>query len=108
MIAAIAAGAFVVATNLEFSDAAFAPFLAGNLLLLGASAFWGLDNTASAVITRRVSIPAVLGVRLLLGGVFLTPVMVAPNRFLAVPPAAFPLLAGHPALRLVVSATRLS
>ncbi len=50
MIVAIAGGAFVVATNLEFSNAAFAaPFLVGNLLLLGASAFWGLDNTASAV-----------------------------------------------------------
>src|SRR5712691_6666551 len=107
MIAAIAAGAFVVATNLEFSDAAFAPFLAGNLLLLGASAFWGLDNTASAVITRRVSIPAVLGVRLLLGCVFLTPVIVATNTSLAVPTDAIPLLVGYSVLTIVVYATAL-
>src|SRR5712691_609522 len=96
-----------VATNLEFSDAAFAPFLAGNLLLLGASAFWGLDNTASAVITRRVSIPAVLGVRLLLGCVFLTPVIVATNTSLAVPTDAIPLLVGYSVLTIVVYATAL-
>jgi drug/metabolite transporter (DMT)-like permease len=107
MIAAIAAGAFVVATNLDFSDAAFAPFLAGNLLLIGASAFWGLDNTASAVITRRVSIPAVLGVRLLLGCVFLIPVMVATNTSLALPADAISLLVGYSVLTIVVYATAL-
>ena len=107
MIAAIAAGAFVVATNLDFSDATFAPFLAGNLLLIGASAFWGLDNTASAVITRRVSIPAVLGVRLLLGCVFLTPVIAATNTSLGVPADAIPLLVGYSVLTIVLYATAL-
>ncbi len=107
MIAVIAAGAFVVATNLDFSDAAFASFLVGNLLLLGASAFWGLDNTASAVITRRVSIPAVLSVRLLLGCVFLTPVIGATNTPLAVPADAIPLLVGYSVLTIVLYATAL-
>jgi len=107
MIAIIAAGAFVVATNLDFSDAAFAPVLVGNLLLLGASAFWGLDNTASAVITRRVSIPAVLSVRLLLGCVFLVPVIAFANTPLAVPADAIALLVGYSVLTIVVYATAL-
>ena len=105
--ASLAPPAFVVATNLDFSDAAFAPVLVGNLLLLGASAFWGLDNTASAVITRRVSIPAVLSVRLLLGCVFLVPVIAFANTPLAVPADAIALLVGYSVLTIVVYATAL-
>ena len=85
MIAAIAGGAFVVATNLEFSASAFATFLSGNLLLLAAASLWGLDNILSAVLTRRTSIPAVLAVRLLLGVAFLAPVLGALGTSLRIP-----------------------
>ncbi len=107
MIGAIAAGAFVVATNLDFSSAAFATFLFGNLLLIGAAAFWGLDNTASAVITKRISIPAVLSVRLLLGCLFLAPIIAVTNTPLAVPTVAIPLLLGYSILTLSVFAVAL-
>jgi drug/metabolite transporter (DMT)-like permease len=107
MIGAIAVGAFVVATNLDFSSAAFAPFLVGNLLLIGAAAFWGLDNTASAVITKRISIPAVLSVRLLLGCVFLGPIILATNTPLTVPAVAVPLLVVYSLLTLSVFAVAL-
>ena len=95
MIAIIAAGAFVVATNLEFSASAFATFLSGNLLLLAAASLWGIDNTLSAVITRRTSIPAVLGLRLLLGVAFLAPVLLVLGTSFRVPSGVVFLLVGY-------------
>lgn len=93
LIAVVVLGAMIVATNLEFTPAAFAGFWLGNALLIGASACWGLDDIASAVVTRRTSIPAVLSARLLLGSAILVPVLWALGTPLGVPAAAIlPLL----------------
>jgi len=81
----IAAGAFVVATQLRFGDVRFLEFLIGNAMLVGAAASWGVSNTASTVLVRRIRILPLLEVQLLVGAVTLAPIVLLTGASLDIP-----------------------
>ncbi len=68
-------GAFTVTTGLQLGDLASVQYLVGNLLVILATFFWGVDNTGSAVLSRRSRIIPMISAKLLLGGVLLLPVL---------------------------------
>ncbi len=77
-IAGIALGAFLVATQLDFTNVAFAAFLEGNVMLIGAACFWGVNNNGVTILSRRNprSLP-MIALQLLLGAAFMVPINVA-------------------------------
>lgn len=91
-LAGIAVGAFLVTTQLRFGDIQFEAFLIGNVMLLAAAACWGISNTLSTILLRRIPIIPLLAVQLFVGaGVFAAVVVVA-GVPLAVPLGILPLL----------------
>ncbi|HKZ48366.1 MAG TPA: DMT family transporter [Thermoplasmata archaeon] len=74
-IAAIALGAFLVATQLDFTNVAFLAFLEGNLFLIAAACFWGMNNNGITVLSRRNprSLP-MISLQLLIGAALMVPI----------------------------------
>lgn len=64
----IVAGLVVVSTNLELTGLAFLTGLAGNLLVLGATLAWAVENNLIAVATRRFDPAMLTKFRSLIGG----------------------------------------
>lgn len=92
----IVAGLFAVSTNLDFGNLAFFQGLAGNLLVLGATLCWGVENNIIAAASRRFDPTQLSKFRNLLGGGALTLVFVAletPLRMTAPDAAVLVLLA---------------
>lgn len=81
----IAAGAFLVATQLRFGDVRFLEFLIGNAMLVGAAASWGVSNTASTMLVRRIRILPLLEVQLLVGAATLAPIVLLTGASLDIP-----------------------
>ncbi|HKT22050.1 MAG TPA: DMT family transporter, partial [Nitrososphaerales archaeon] len=73
----IVAGLVVVSTNLDLANIAFFQGLAGNLLILGATLFWGIENNIIAVASRRFDTATLSKFRNLIGGLIVTLVFVA-------------------------------
>lgn len=71
----IVIGAFTVTTGLRFGDLASVQYLAGNLLVILATFFWGVDNSGSAVLSQRSRILPMISAKLLLGAGLLLPVL---------------------------------
>lgn len=88
----IAIGAFLVTTQLRFGDVQFREFLLGNVLLLSAAGFWGLSNTGSTVLLRRIAILPLLARQLLVGSVVLFPIALLSGVPMGVPISVLPLL----------------
>jgi drug/metabolite transporter (DMT)-like permease len=72
-LAGIVIGAFTVATGLRLGDLASAQYLVGNLVVILATFFWGVDNSGSAVLSQRSRITPMISAKLLLGAGFLVP-----------------------------------
>ncbi|MDG6983322.1 MAG: DMT family transporter [Nitrososphaerota archaeon] len=92
----IVAGLLVVSTNLDLSNLAFFQGLTGNILVLGSTVLWGVENSVMAVVSKRLD-PSLLGkFRNLIGGGALTVIFVAalvPLRFSVTDLAAMGMLA---------------
>jgi len=73
----IVLGAFTVTTQLELGNLGGVEYLAGNLLLILGTFFWGVDNNGSTVLSRRSRIIPMISAKLLLGSVLLVPLLVA-------------------------------
>ena len=77
-IVGIAVGAFLVATQLDFTGVAFVAYLEGNLLLIGAAAFWGMNNNGITVLSRRnPRILPMISLQLLVGAALMVPINLA-------------------------------
>ncbi len=74
-LAGVVVGAFTVTTGLQLGDLASAQYLIGNVMVVLATFFWGVDNTGSAVLSRRSRIIPMISAKLLLGGLLLLPVL---------------------------------
>ncbi len=74
-LAGIVLGAFTVTTELRLGDLASVQYLGGNLLLILATFFWGVDNNGSSILSRRSRIVPMISAKLLLGSVLLVPVL---------------------------------
>jgi drug/metabolite transporter (DMT)-like permease len=80
----IVAGLVIVSTNLDLSNLGFFQGLAGNLLVLGSTLLWGVENNIMAVVSKRVDASMLSKFRNLIGGGVLTAIFVAalsPLRF---------------------------
>ena len=75
-LAGIVVGAFTVTTGLSFGGLASVQYLAGNLLVILATFFWGVDNNGSAVLSQRSRILPMISAKLLLGAAVLLPILV--------------------------------
>jgi drug/metabolite transporter (DMT)-like permease len=60
-------GLVVVTTNLQFDSSLF-KMNSGNLLILGATALWGLDNNICRIITYRMEIARLVQLKSIIGG----------------------------------------
>ncbi|MGA9150225.1 MAG: hypothetical protein WBZ36_06590 [Candidatus Nitrosopolaris sp.] len=58
-IALVLVGVIIVTTNLQF-DSSLLKINAGNLLIIGATLFWGLDNNISRILTHRIYITKII------------------------------------------------
>jgi drug/metabolite transporter (DMT)-like permease len=66
-VALILIGVFIVTTNFHF-DSSMMQFNSGNILVIGATALWGLDNNISKIITRHLQISRLVQLKSLTGG----------------------------------------
>jgi drug/metabolite transporter (DMT)-like permease len=73
----IVAGIVVVSTDLSLAHVQFAQGLLGNLLILGSTVGWAVENNLIAVATRRFDVSSLSKFRNLLGGLVLTSFAVA-------------------------------
>jgi drug/metabolite transporter (DMT)-like permease len=73
----ILAGIVLVTTNLDLSSVKFAQGLAGNLLVLGATFFWSMENNLLIAPTRRFGALLITKYRNLLGGGLVTALALA-------------------------------
>jgi len=60
-------GVFIVTTNFRF-DSTIMQFNSGNILVISATALWGLDNNISKIITRHLHISRLVQLKSLIGG----------------------------------------
>ncbi len=91
-LAGIAAGAFLVTTQLRFGDVSFLEFLIGNSMLVAAAACWGVSNTVSTILLRRIKILPVLEIQLLIGAAVYAPIVLLAGAPLSVPLPILPIL----------------
>ncbi len=74
-LAGIVFGAFTVTTELQVGNLGAVEYLAGNLLLIAGTFFWGVDNNGSTILSRRSRIVPMISAKLLLGSALLVPVL---------------------------------
>lgn len=60
-------GVFIVTTNLKFDSSLLNP-KSGNILIIGATILWGLDNNISKIITRLMDVARLVQLKSLIGG----------------------------------------
>jgi drug/metabolite transporter (DMT)-like permease len=92
----IVAGLVIVSTNLDLSNVAFLQGVTGNLLIVGSTLCWGVENNVIAIASKRFDTSLLSRFRNLIGGGVLTAVFVGamdPLRLGAVDTAALALLA---------------
>jgi drug/metabolite transporter (DMT)-like permease len=66
-MALILTGVIIVSTNLEF-DRSLLKVNAGNLFIIGATLFWGLDNNTSRILSQRIDITRIIQLKSFIGG----------------------------------------
>jgi drug/metabolite transporter (DMT)-like permease len=69
-VALILFGVFIVTTNLEFNDSILR-LDSGNLLVIGSTILWGLDNNIGKIITRQIDVSRLIQLKALIGGFIL-------------------------------------
>ena len=85
-------GAVFLATNAQFDMLSLQETLLGNLLVLGACLFWGIDNNLSKFICIKEDLILVTTLKCLIGGACLLLVAYVLNLDFYVPLSAFPYL----------------
>jgi|SRR5215217_3456513 len=63
-------GIVILATNMQFlsSSYSFLSFNIGNILIVGSTLFWALDNNISKILSKTIHIPKVIVLKTLIGG----------------------------------------
>ena len=88
----IAVGVVVISVNLQSGLVSSSQGVAGNVLLVGASIFWSIDNNLSRVASQRVGISMIAKFKGLIGG-GITVIFLVLSSSLAAPPTSLPLIA---------------
>jgi len=63
-------GIVILATNMQFlsSSYTFLSFNIGNILIVGSTLFWALDNNLSKILSKTIHIPKIIVLKTLIGG----------------------------------------
>jgi drug/metabolite transporter (DMT)-like permease len=69
-VALILFAVFIVTTNLEFNDSILR-LDSGNLLVIGSTILWGLDNNIGKIITQQIDVARLIQLKALIGGFIL-------------------------------------
>jgi drug/metabolite transporter (DMT)-like permease len=69
-MALVLIGLVIVTTNLQF-DSSLQKINTGNLLIIGATLFWGLDNNISKIISHRIDVIKIIQLKSFIGGIIL-------------------------------------
>lgn len=68
----VLAGILILTTNMQFlslsSSNSFPQFNIGNILIVGATLFWALDNNISKIISKNIHVPKIIVLKTLIGG----------------------------------------
>ena len=68
----VLAGILILTTNMQFlsssSSNSFLQINIGNILIVGATLFWALDNNISKIISKTIHIPNIIVLKTLIGG----------------------------------------
>ena len=91
-IALLGLGAIFLATNGQFTGLSLQQTLLGNLLILGACLFWGVDNNLSKFLCFKEDLLSVTALKCLIGGCSLLALAYVLNLSFYVPLMAFPYL----------------
>jgi len=67
-VALVIAGVVIVTTDMEFSFSAFDVQNTGNLLIIGATLFWALDNNLSKMLSIKLDVARIVQLKSLIGG----------------------------------------
>ena len=85
-------GVIFVTTNGEFQKLSLVETITGNLLVIGACLFWGIDNNLSRFLSRKQDIILVTGLKCLIGGLALLVVAFFLRINLSIPLVSMPYL----------------
>jgi drug/metabolite transporter (DMT)-like permease len=88
----VVAGIVIVSTNLDLSSVQFASGLSGNLLIIGSTFLFGIENNLSRIASQRLGPVLVTKYRNLIGGVALLAVMIGISAPFTVSFGALPLV----------------
>lgn len=69
-VALVLIGVTIITTNLDLNNLQLKANY-GNLLIIGATFFWGLDNNISKILSHKMSIPKLIQLKSLIGGTIL-------------------------------------
>ena len=63
-------GIVILTTNMQFlsSSNSFVEFNIGNILIVGSTLFWALDNNMSKILSKTIHIPKIIVLKTLIGG----------------------------------------
>lgn len=63
-------GIVILTTNMQFlsSSNSFVEFNLGNILIVGSTLFWALDNNISKILSKTIHIPKIIVLKTLIGG----------------------------------------
>ena len=88
----IALGVIVVSSNLQSGGVSLIQGLSGNVLIVGATIFWSIDNNLSRVASQRMGLSMVAKFKGLIGG-GITIILLVASSSLVVPVTSLPLIA---------------
>ncbi len=91
-IAILVVGAVILATNAQFASISLQTAVLGNLLILGACLFWGVDNNLSKFLCVKEDLILVTALKCLIGGASLLLLAFVLGLSFYVPLSAFPYL----------------
>ncbi len=83
-------GVLFLTTNAEFQKLSFSSNFAGNVLVIGACLFWGIDNNLSKFLSKKQDIIMITGLKCFIGGTALLAVASLLGVNLSVPLATLP------------------
>ena len=72
-ITLVLVGIVILTTNMQFSSSSnsFVELNIGNILIVGSTLFWALDNNISKIISKTIHIPEIIVLKTLIGGLLL-------------------------------------
>ncbi len=97
------AGVAVLTTNAEFERLTLTEQVYGNMLIIGACLFWGVDNNLSRFLSKKRDIVMVTGLKCFIGGAALLAISQVFGILIDVPAAAIPYLMTVGALSIAFS-----